>query len=272
MSDSFDNSDEFIENNLHQEAELENNRDSLSIPILNPPNKKARTSRSGGPTSTILTGSERTERNKLLTEENEPSQSFHFSQWRRDQIATCKKIQDENSNEGSPCADASSLISVDEESDLTLDQGSVGVEFSETPPFQFTQWANQQVEVCRRIQKETDMVLHQSRNSGEQSIKLKLGSRERNSAQKLTDHTDPQFDFSESAKNQVQLCQNFTETEDTGSANWESGKWGEWVYKTGKTASTPPLSCESEFQFSEWVKGQVQQCRVIQEDSEERLK
>ncbi|KAL9964632.1 hypothetical protein ACROYT_G028299 [Oculina patagonica] len=155
LSDSFDNCDEFIENNLHQEAELENNRDSLSSPILTPPSKKARTSGSGRPTK--LTGSEITERNKLHTEEHEPSQSFHFSQWRRDQIAKCKKIQDENSIEDSACADASSLMSVEEESDLALDQSSVGVEFSETPPFRFTQWANQQVEVCRRIQKETDI-------------------------------------------------------------------------------------------------------------------
>ena len=268
LDDSFDNPDEFIENNLHQEPRLDNNRDSMSSPIWTPPNKKMRTSRSDG------TESDATEISNLLTVENEPTQSFHFSQWRRDQIAKCKKIQDENFSEDSRCSVASGLMSVEEESDLASYQGSTGEEFSETPPFQFTQWANKQVEVCRRIQKETDIlgeVNHQSGNSDEHSVKLKLRSREINSAQKFTSHSDAQFDFSESAKNQVRLWQNFAETEDTGSTDWESEKWGECIYKTGKTASNSPLSGESEFQFSEWMKSQLRHCRVIQEHNDEGL-
>lgn len=266
MGDSFDNSNEVIENDLHQES---NNRDFLDSPTLSPPNKKVRTSES----RPDLMEGKRTERKKFLTAENEPSQPFHFTQWKRDQIAKCKKIQGEKFIEDSPCSVASSFMTVEEESDLALDQGSVGV--AETPLFQFTQWANQQVEECRRIQKETnisDLELHQLLNSKEQGIKLKLGLKEREKAQSLTNHSDSEFDFSESATNQLPICHNFAETEN--SAEWESEKWGEWVYKTGKNASTPhnpQFSGDSEFQFSEWVKSQLRQCRVTQEDNQEGL-
>ena len=113
----------------------------------------------------------------------------------------------------------------------------MGGEFSETPPFQFTQWAKQQVQVCCKIEKETDIadiVLQQPLKSAEQINKLKVASRERNSAPKFTDHSDSQFDFTEWAKNQVQLCRNFSDTKDTGSIDWESEKWGEWIYKAKK--------------------------------------
>lgn len=241
LDDSYQGCEEFIENNLQQESGTDKNRDSLSTRTLTPPNKKLRTSESGP----SLTGDERTERNKLHTIlESDPSQSFHFSQWKRDQIAKCKEIEGGNLIEDSSCADASCLTGDEEESDLSLSEGKVGGEFSETPPFQFTQWANQQAEVCRRIEKETDIVLQQSLKSVKQNNKLKMTSREKNSAQKLTDHSDSQFDFTEWADNQVQLCRNFSDTKDAGSIDWESEKWGEWIYKTKKTDPSSLLSNE----------------------------
>ena len=236
LDDSYQGCEEFIENDLQQESETDKNRYSLSICSLSPPNKKVRTSESGP----CLAGDERKERNKLHTTlENDPSQSFHFSQWKRDQIAKCKETEGGNLIEDSPCEclDASCLIGDDEESDLALKEGTVGGEFSETPPFQFTQWAKQQVQVCRKIEKETDIadiVLQQPLKSAEQINKLKVASKERNSAPKFTDHSDSQFDFTEWAENQVQLCRNFSDTKDTGSIDWESEKWGEWMYKTKK--------------------------------------
>lgn len=258
-----------MENNLHQlELEPDKRRDSMDTHTLTPPNKKLRPSKSGS----SLTESRRTVRNEFLSAEDEPSQSFHFSQWKKDQIAKCKQIQDEHFIEGSPCADVNSLTNVEEELGLASGHSNVGVEFSETPPFQFTQWAKQQVEVCRRIQKETDspgMVLHQSRNSGEQNNKPKLEPRGRNNTAILNNHSDSHFDFSEWAENQAKLCRRNQETEDTSTVNWENENWDEWIYKTGRTGPMSLLSDESEFQFTEWVKSQVRKCRIISEDSEE---
>ena len=237
--------EEFIENDLQRESEADKNRDSLGTCTLSPPNKKPRTSERGA----CFKGDERKERNNLHTIlENDSSQSFHFSQWKRDQIAKCKETEGGNLIEDSPCEclDASCLIGDEEESDLALNEDTV-VEFSETPPFQFTQWAKQQVQVCRKIEKETDVadiLLQRSLKSAEQNNKLKVTSRERNSAPKLTDHSDSQFDFTEWAENQVQLCRNFSGTEDTGSIEWESEKWGEWMCKTEKTDPCSPLSNE----------------------------
>ena len=214
--------EEFIENDVQQGTETDKNRDSLGTCTLSPPNKKLRTSEGGS----CLTEDERKERNKLhAILENDPSQSFHFSQWKRDQIAKCKEIEGGNLIDDSPCEclDASCLISDEEDSDLTLNEGTVGGEFSETPPFQFTQWAKQQVQVCRKIEKETvtaDIVLQQSLKSAEQNNKLKVASRERKSAPKFTEHPDSQFDFTEWAENQVQLCRNYSDTKDTGSVDW----------------------------------------------------
>ena len=214
--------EEFIENDVQQGTEIDKNRDSLGTCTLSPPNKKLRTSESGS----CLTEDERKERNKLhAILENDPSQSFHFSQWKRDQIAKCKEIEGGNLIDDSPCEclDASCLISDEEGSDLALNEGTVGGEFSETPPFQFTQWAKQQVQVCCKIEKETvaaDIVLQQSLKSAEQNNKLKVASSERKTAPKFTDHSDSLFDFTEWAENQVQLCGNYSDTKDTGSIDW----------------------------------------------------
>ena len=237
LDDSYQGCEEFFENDLQQESETDKNRDSLSTGTLSPPNKKLRTSESGS----ILTGDEWKERNKLHTIlENDPSQSFHFSQWKRDQIENCKEIEGGNLIEDSPtCSvDASCLPGDEEESDLALNEGTVEEEFSETPPFQFTQWAKQQVQMCCKIEKETDIadiVLQRSLKSVEQNNRLKVTSRKRNSTPKFTDHSDSQFDFTEWAENQAQLCRNFSDTKDTESIDWESEKWGEWMYKTEKT-------------------------------------
>ena len=240
LDDSYQGCQEFIENDLQQESEIDKNRDSLTTSTLSPPNKKLRTSES----ASILTGDERRERNKLRTIlENDPSQSFHFSQWKRDQIAKCKEIEGGNLTEDSPCVDASCLIGDEEESDLALNEGTVGGEFSETPPFQFTQWAKQQVQVCRKIEKETDIadiVLQRSLKSVEQNNRHKATSRERKREPEFTYHSDSPFDFTEWAENQVQLCRNFSDTTHTGSIDWESEKWGEWMYKL--TENTDPCS------------------------------
>lgn len=230
LDDSYQSCEEFIENDLQQESETDKNRDSLSTCSLSPPNKKLRTLES----APCLTGDMRKERNKFHTTlENDSSSSFHFSQWKRDQIAKCKEIEGGNLIEDSPCEclDAKSLTGDEEESDLALKESSVEGEFSETPPFQFTQWAKQQVQVCRKIEKETDVadiVLQQSLKSAEQNNKPG------NSAPKFTDYSDSQFDFTEWAENQVPLCRNFSDSKYTGSIDWESKKWGEWMYKTKK--------------------------------------
>ena len=235
LDNSYQDCQEFIENDLQQESKTDKNKDSLSTCTLSPPNKKLRTSES----ASVLTGDEWKESNKLNTVlGNDPSQSFHFSQWKRDQIAKCKEIElGGNVIEDSPCVGASCLISDEEESDPALNEGTVVGEFSETLPFQFTQWAKQQVQVCRKIENETDIIdilLQRSPKSVEQNNRLKVTSRERNSAPKATDHSDSQFNFTEWAENQVQLCRNFSDTNHTGSMDWESEKWGEWMYKTKK--------------------------------------
>lgn len=244
LDDSYQGCEEFIENDLQQESETNKNRDPLTTCTLSPPIKKLCTSESGS----ILTGNERKERNKLHTIlENDPSQSFHFSQWKKDQIAKCKEIEGGNLIEDSPCVDVSCLTGDEEESDLALNEGTVVGGFSETPPFQFTQWAKQQVQVCRKIEKETDLgdiVLQRSLKSAEQNNRLKVASRERNSAPKFTEHSNSQFDFTEWAEDQVQLCRNFSDNKDTGSIDWESEKWGEWMYKTEKSDPCSPLSDE----------------------------
>ena len=274
LNDSIDCSDGLDENDLLQVSEPDKDRDLQDTYTLTPPTKKQRTSKSGS----SLTGSRKTERvNPALSPENELSQSFHFSQWRKDQIEKCKEIQDGDFTECSSCADMGSSTSAEEESGLELNHNSAGGEFSETPPFQFTQWAKQQVEVCRKIQKEADspeMTLRQSLNSGEQTNKLKFGSRHTINLQMLNDHpqADSECDFSEWARNQIKLCRNLQQTEDpadTASIDWEGEKWDEWICTTGKTACTSQLhSAESEFQFSQWVKSQVRKCRNIQENGD----
>jgi len=42
----------------------------------------------------------------------------------------------------------------------------------------------------------------------------------------------------------VQLCRNFSDNKDTGSIDWESEKWVEWMYKTEKSDPCSPLSNE----------------------------
>ena len=242
LDDSYQGCQEFIENDSQQESETDKCSDSLST--LSPPNKKLRSS-DGGPS---LTGDERKKRNKLHTIlEKDPSQSFHFSQWKRDQIAKCKEVEGGNLIEDSTFADASCLTGDEEESDHTLNEGNVAGEFSETPPFQFTQWAKRQVQVCRKIEKETDIadiVLQQSLKSVEPNNRLKVTSRENICVPKFTDHSDSQFDFTEWAENQVQFCKKFSDTRDAGSTDWESEKWGEWMYKTEETDSCSRLSNE----------------------------
>ena len=246
LDDSYRCCKEFSENDLQQESETNKNRDSLNSCTLSPPSKKLCTSQSGP----SLTGDESKERNNVHTVlESDPSQSFHFSQWKRDQIAKCKEVEDGSLMEDGTFADASCLIVDKEESDLTLNEGNLAGEFSETPPFQFTQWANQQVKMCHKIEKETDVadiVLQRSLKSVEQSGRLKVTSRKRNTsgATKFTDQSHSEFDFTEWAENQVQLCRTFSDTQDTGSTDWESGKWGEWMCKTEKTSSCSLLSDE----------------------------
>lgn len=241
LDDSYQCCKEFSENDLQQESETNKNSNSLRTCTLSPPSKKLRTSQSGP----SLTGDESKERNNVHTVlESDPSQSFHFSQWKRDQIAKCKEVEGGSLIEDSTFADASCLIVDEEESESNL-----AGEFSETPPFQFTQWVNQQVKMCHKIEKETDVadiVLQRSLKSLEQSGRLKVTSKKRNtsSAPKFTDQSHSEFDFTEWAENQVQLCRKFSDTQDTGSTDWESGKWGQWMCKTEKTDSCSLLSDE----------------------------
>ncbi|XP_029184308.2 uncharacterized protein LOC114952513 [Acropora millepora] len=82
--------------------------------------------------------------------ESELSESFHFTQWRNNEIAKCKEIQHKYSFKG----DASSNQSKNtfEKYTFKVDSTSEETEYSETPPFQFTQWAKQQVDICQKIQ------------------------------------------------------------------------------------------------------------------------
>lgn len=246
LDDSYHCCKEFSENDLQPESETNKNRDSLRTCTLSPPSKKLCTSQSGP----SLTGEESKEINNVHTAlESDPSQSFQYSQWKRDQISKCREVEGRSLIEDGTFADANCLIVDKEESDLTINESNLAGEFSETPPFQFTQWVNQQVKMCHKIEKETDVadiVLQRSLKSVEQSGRLKVTSRERytSSAPKFTDQSHSEFDFTEWAEYQMQLCRKFSDTQDTGSTDWESGEWGEWMCKTEKTDSCSLFSDE----------------------------
>lgn len=82
--------------------------------------------------------------------ESEVSESFHFTQWKNNEIAKCKEIQHKYSFKGD--AGTNQSKNTFEEYTFKVDGNSEETEFSETPSFRFTQWAKQQVEICHKIQ------------------------------------------------------------------------------------------------------------------------
>ena len=88
------------------------------------------------------------ESNQSFTE-SELSESFHFTQWKNNEIAKCKEIQQKYSLKGHASTKSNNTF---KEYTFKLDSNSEDTEFSETPPFQFTQWAKQQVDICHKIQ------------------------------------------------------------------------------------------------------------------------
>lgn len=266
LSDSFEDADELFETSSPEESVPDVKSESMKACTVSPPWKKFRTLSSGE----SLTQGSVTERSQSSSIESEPSQSFHFTQWRKDQIAKCKAIHDETSFEDSPCTDGVTSSGI--EPDLTFNHRNEVTEFSETPPFQFTQWANKQVEICRKIQKQANDIPSKERHETySQDRELKLGSREGSA------DSESQSFYSGWSKIPVSTSRNLRDEiqEETGSSAsevWESETWDYW---TGNKRDTAPFtqslqSDETEFQFSDWVKSQMRKCRVIREESEER--
>ena len=205
--------------------------------------------------------------------------SGDFTQWKREQIAKCKQIEDGNSFQVSPCIDVRGLNRSVEQPDSTLDHRNTETEFSETPPFQFTQWANQQMEICREIQNGgTDNIYSKAiYQCLLQKDRLKLCSREGCSEEMLKGDSEPKGHFPDCAE----ICEKTStylhkgikeETPSSASEVWESETWDDWTQNKRQSAAfnTQSLhSDESEFHFSDWVKSQMRKCRVIQEQTEE---
>lgn len=262
LSDPSDIHDDHSENDFPLRSEPDNDRAFFEAHTLTPPTKKQQTLNSDA----SFEESNSKDRADSLSLEQEPSQSFHFSQWKKDQVAKCKEIQDRDFTEYSFYNHAGSITSAGRECCHKVDYSNVGETSSETPPFEFTQWAKQQIDACSKIQKETyspEDTPQTSFNSSEQSDSLKFSSRN------LTSQAYSEFDFSEWAKNQIKLCRNLQQTGDTGGIAWVDENWDEWIYTAGKMPCTSQLhSEESQFKFSQWMKKQMQKCRNIQENSE----
>ena len=134
-----------------QDSEISLREDSLPFDNGNlPPNKKMRTTE----TTAVLAESEC--KTPLAMVEDVESQTFCFTQWTRKQVLRCKQIQEENSLEDSS-VDLNSLPRCQDNFDLCYDQEETEVEFSQTPPFEFTQWVEKQVQICQKIHSASDI-------------------------------------------------------------------------------------------------------------------
>lgn len=259
LSDSFEEFDDLIEADSPEECLTDLNSEVPSNCTFTPPHKKLRTSKSGE----NLSQSTATERCLSSSVESQLSDSFYFTQWRKAQIAKCKEIQDECCLKESHCTDANVMG----EPGLTLDHRNEETELSETPPFQFTQWAKQQVEICRKIQRQAnDMHCAELCHSPE----LKLQSREGSLEEKMKDDSESEFSLSsEWDKFCIKTTSNFHSEIHEGTGGSESDMWDSLM--ESKNPVTQSIdSPESEFQFSDWVKRQIHKCQVIQQESKEQ--
>ena len=253
LSDSFETFDDLIEADSPEECLTDPNSEVPSNCNLSPPHKKLRTSKSGEHLS---------QRSLSSSIESQLSDSFYFTQWRKAQIAKCKEIQDEYCLKESHCTDAN----VVREPGLTLDHRNGETELSETPPFQYTQWAKQQVEICRKIQRQAN---ENACAELYHSPELKLQSREGSLEEKINDNSESQFSLSSKWDKFCIKTSNFHSEihEETGSS--ESDIWDSWI-ESENTVTQSIDSPESEFHFSDWVKSQIHKCQVIQQESKEQ--
>lgn len=269
LSDSFEDLKGLAENDSLFKSLPGKNRESLMACTLSPPHKKFQTSKS----RESVTESSTFGMSQSSSIESELSESFHFSQWRKDQIAKSKEIQDVCSFGDSSYTDESSMT-IDIGSCVTLDHKKEETELSETPPFQFTQWAKQQVQICREIQKQgnnnPNVALHHSHS---QDSKFKTGSTEASLEERSTDEYESQSLSSDWEKIHVKTSKNVEEeiqeeTDNSTSEFWEIESWDGWKSKGTSPVSQSLQIDESEFQFSDWVKSQIRKCKVIQEEDE----
>ena len=216
------------------------------------------------------------------------SSRWDFSQWKKDQIAKCREIQNEQSVECSLCTNAScddfshgkrdAKSKYKETHDVNFTEGSPckESEFSETPTFQFTQWANQQVQICREIQEqEGDPLFERLHQPYVQ--KKKLSSLVGCFDQMSEEESGQQGQFSDWILNRERTSKDDAcdEIQEYGRSNdsyeWENEGWDKWTASKRETESVTGSSYRdgSEFQFSDWVKSQLRKCRAIQEENNE---
>lgn len=141
LNDSSEESDVLTDGNMQNEFE-DGYSELQDSHTFYPPRKRIRISEQG---------QKRTENNQSLSMESELSESFLFTQWRKYQIAKCREIQRKCTFGENPGTDQSCQNSYEGNS-CEVDCKGEETEFSETPSFQFTQWAKQQVEICHKIQ------------------------------------------------------------------------------------------------------------------------
>ena len=266
LGDSFEEFDDPIEADSPEGCVTHpNSRVPSNYCTYSPPHKKLRTSKSGE----NLSESTATERISLSSNiDSELSDSFHFTQWRKAQIAKCKEIQDECCFGESSCTDAN----VVREPGLTLEHSNEETELSETPPFQFTQWAKQQVDICRKIQGQAnDMRFTELYHSPELKS---LQSREGSLEEKIKDDSESQLSLSSRwDKFCIKTTSNIHSEihEEPRSSESDIILCDGWIENENFITQSID-SPESEFQFSDWVKRQIHKCQVIQQESKVELR
>lgn len=236
------------------------NNEVLKSRTSSPPYKKLRTSGS----EDFFTESSAIERSQSLFFESELSESFHFTQWRKEQITRCKQIQDEFSFDESPCTDAGIF---EGESAVKVDYRNEEAEILETPPFQFTQWAKQQVEICRNIQKQGNEIPNGELNNPHE---LKLWSRAGGLQGKIKDGSKSNSFLSDWETVRVKTTSNSRVENQEETESVKNKTWDDWEDR-GIRGVSSFHSEESEFQFSDWVRSQIRKCHVIQGEVKEGI-
>ena len=215
------------------------------------------------------------------------SSSWDFSQWKKDQIAKCREIQNEKSPECSLCTnasfddlchgkrDAKAKYKETHDVNFTEDSPCKESEFSETPTFQFTQWANQQVQICREIQEQEGDPLFKKLH--QPYVQKKRLSSMVGCFDQVSEESGRQGQFSDWTLNRERTSKDDAcdEIQECGRSNdsydRENEGWDKWTASKRETDSVTGSSYSdgSEFQFSDWVKSQLRKCRAIQEENNE---
>ena len=216
------------------------------------------------------------------------SSSWDFSQWKKDQIAKCREIQNEQSAECSLCTnasfddlshgkrDAKAKYKETHDVNFTEDSPCKESEFSKTPTFQFTQWANQQVQICREIQEQEGDPLFKKLHQPYVQ-KKRLSSMVGCFDQVSEEESGHQGQFSDWTLNGERTSKDDAcdEIQEYGRSNdsydWENEAWDKWTASKRETDSVTgsSYSDDSEFQFSHWVKSQIRKCRAIRDENNE---